>query len=126
MVSQNQQRPNLGLNLNRFPLLQRFFDIAGKLYLLAAAVIFLCFYLACYKDVLIDGTHTFRVRDTVSWTAQFYFFVEAATKGIIPFWNPYNHGGEPFYFFISIFQFFNPLILLPILLAKARLLNCKV
>jgi hypothetical protein len=51
---------------------------------------------------LIAGTTTLR-HDHLYWGVPLYgFFAESVAQGRLPLWNPFTHGGEPFY--VALFQ----------------------
>ena len=71
------------------------------------------------KGFLISGTYTTHAgEDMLSWYGVFQYFFESASDGVLPYWNPYSHGGEPFYLLFSLFRLLDPLIIIPVILTK--------
>ena len=61
---------------------------------------------------LLEGASTFR-HDNIMWGYPiFQFFADHVAHDRLPFWNPYSHGGEPFYMPLSHTQNYQPLRLL--------------
>ena len=85
-------------------------------------VCFLILVFVVFHDMsifLISGTHTNHAGfDMLSWYGIFQYFFESASSGILPYWNPYSHGGEPFYFLYSMSRLLDPLIIMPVILTK--------
>jgi hypothetical protein len=48
----------------------------------------------------------------------FQFFAENIANGQFPLWNPFTHGGEPFYPILPQFRLFEPLVILNISLGQ--------
>jgi hypothetical protein len=69
-------------------------------------------------EVVVTGSHVLSKGDQIWWYGAFHYFVTNLSLGIFPTWNPFNHGGEPFYFLISMYRFADPLILFPVLANK--------
>jgi len=67
--------------------------------------------------VLIDRTQVIN-GDTLWWYGIYHYFWESVLQGQIPYWNPYHHGGEPFYFLISHYRLLDPTMVLPLIIAK--------
>jgi hypothetical protein len=76
--------------------------------LFSAGVLILVFLL---RSVLIAPTHSFSY-DSFNWTYPiFHFFTGQLLRGEWPWWNPFEHGGEPFYPFLIAFRLFDPVLL---------------
>ncbi len=76
----------------------------------------LCFalFLWLLRIPLIQGTTTF-THDNYYWNyPTFSFLVDTILNGRLPLWNPYSHGGEPFYPILGQMRFFEPVTLLVI------------
>ncbi|TAN60542.1 hypothetical protein EPN18_08335, partial [bacterium] len=55
------------------------------------------------------------VHDNLAWNYPvFQFFAENIINGHFPFWNPFSHGGEPFYPLLGQLRLFEPTALLTI------------
>src|SRR5688572_5088862 len=67
--------------------------------------------------VLIDRTHVV-VSDLITHYGLFHYFWESVKQGVLPLWNPYHHGGEPFYFNFSAFAFLDPTMLVPLAIVR--------
>ena len=52
--------------------------------------------------------------DDVLWYGMFHYFTESLWAGEFPYWNPYVHGGEPFYYVWNIIRLTDPVTLLTI------------
>lgn len=64
------------------------------------------------RAMLILGETTF-IHDNIYWNFPvFKFFAENIARGHFPFWNPYSHGGEPFYIMLGQFRLLEPIALL--------------
>lgn len=48
------------------------------------------------RSILFKGNEIF-VHDTLYWYPLYQFFAENIIQGRFPYWNPYTHGGEPFF-----------------------------
>ncbi len=58
--------------------------------------------IACQWPALVSGRTTLR-HDHLYWGVPVYsFFFESLRHGQLPLWNPFTHGGEPFY--LPLFQ----------------------
>lgn len=66
---------------------------------------------------LLDGTLTY-VHDSILWYGMYHYFAESLWHGFWPFWNPYVHGGEPFYYAWNIIRLMDPVTLLTIAAGK--------
>ncbi len=70
------------------------------------------------QEMLIFGKATL-THDNLFWNYPiFSFFAKNIGLGHVPFWNPFEHGGEPFYPLISQSRFWEPLTLTIIFLGK--------
>ena len=65
---------------------------------------------------LFLGELTFK-HDSVLWYGMFHYFTESLWNGDWPLWNPYVHGGEPFYYAWNILRLTDPVTLATILAA---------
>jgi hypothetical protein len=80
-------------------------------------VLFLFLVVLCYGFWgTFTGEKIFFNGDNIWWYGTFQFFIESASQGVIPFWNPFSHGGEPFFFMFSHFRLIDPLILIPVII----------
>jgi hypothetical protein len=80
-----------------------------------AVVHFLCLLLLLKKSLLIAST-TYS-HDNFLWNFPiFHFFAETLLQGEWPWWNPYTHGGEPFYPILGQMRLFEPITLLTVLI----------
>lgn len=90
------------------------------------------------RSSLITGRTTL-IHDNVLWRYPVYqYFAENLLHGHYPFWNPFSHGGEPFYPLLAQLKLFDPIVLisvfagfmftndLMILFAWDRLIQCVV
>ena len=66
---------------------------------------------------LLNGTLTY-VHDSILWYGMYHYFAESIWNGFWPLWNPYVHGGEPFYYAWNIIRLLDPVTLLTIGAAK--------
>lgn len=66
---------------------------------------------------LLDGTLTY-VNDSILWYGMYHYFAESLWNGFWPLWNPYVHGGEPFYYAWNIIRLLDPVTLLTLGAAK--------
>ncbi len=48
------------------------------------------------RSILFKGNEIF-AHDTLYWYPLYQFFAENIIQGRFPYWNPYTHGGEPFF-----------------------------
>lgn len=72
------------------------------------------FHLVLLQDHLFWGKALFP-HDNFSWDYPlFHFFANSLVQGTIPFWNPYEHTGEPFYMIFGQIRLMDPLTLLHI------------
>ncbi len=63
--------------------------------------------------------HSTLIHDNFYWNYPvFQFFLESILNGHYPLWDPFMHGGEPFYPLISHFRLFEPLALLTIYIGQ--------
>ena len=78
-----------------------------------AAVIFLIYTM---RSMLLFGQATL-VHDNLLWNYPiFKFFAENIINGHFPLWNPFDHGGEPFYPLLGQAKLLDPITLLTIYL----------
>lgn len=90
------------------------------------------------RSSLITGQTTL-IHDNVLWRYPVYqYFAESLLQRHYPFWNPFSHGGEPFYPLLAQLKFFDPIVLvsvfagsvftndLMILFAWDRMVQCVV
>jgi hypothetical protein len=60
------------------------------------------------RDALIQGRSTF-AHDVLYWIYPWYqFSAESLLQGRLPWWNPFTHGGEPFYPLLAQMRFLDP------------------
>ena len=78
------------------------------LFFLAASVLFL------YRG-LFSGTMILK-GDSVLWYGMFHYFAECLWNGYLPYWDPYVHGGEPFYYAWNVIRLSDPVTLIIIML----------
>jgi hypothetical protein len=70
------------------------------------------------SSMLITAETTF-THDNFYWYYPiFQFFAENIANGQFPLWNPFTHGGEPFYPILPQFRLFEPLVILNISLGQ--------
>jgi hypothetical protein len=70
------------------------------------------------RPLLIDVTTTL-THDNIYWGyPAFHYFAESLLNGYFPWWNPYSHGGEPFYPVIWHSRLMEPITLLTIYLGR--------
>lgn len=61
------------------------------------------------RDMLFRGATTV-AHDTLYWLYPWYqYTAEHLLDGRIPLWNPFTHGGEPFYPLLAQLRFFDPI-----------------
>ena len=66
------------------------------------------------RSMLLLGQTTL-MHDNIIWGYPiFQFLAENIMNGHFPLWNPFTHGGEPFYYVLSQIRFFEPIALLVI------------
>lgn len=92
--------------------LQLFFNAPHWLLLTGLAAVFIY---AVWP--LLAGYAVLR-HDSVLWYPMYDYLARAIVHGDFPFWNPYIHGGEPFYYAINIIRLTDPIYLSSILVAK--------
>ncbi|MBI5970590.1 MAG: hypothetical protein HY884_05500 [Deltaproteobacteria bacterium] len=78
--------------------------------------ILLALYLYMERSIML-GKSTY-VHDGILWYGMFHYFVESLWSGFLPTWNPYVHGGEPFYYAWGILRLLDPVTLSVIVIAK--------
>jgi hypothetical protein len=86
---------------------------------LISILLFVVLFLILYYDLII-GDKIF-IYDVIIWWGSFYYYVDSIVNYSFPFWNPYMLTGSPFYQDIHVLGLLDPLIWLPILLAKLGL-----
>lgn len=70
------------------------------------------------RSMLITGETTL-VHDNVAWNYPiFQFFAENIINGRFPFWNPFTHGGEPFYPLLGQIRLLEPSAILTIYIGR--------
>lgn len=70
------------------------------------------------RSMLIFGETTL-MHDGFYWTYPIsQYFEESVLNGAFPFWNPYTHGGEPFYPLLAQVRLYEPLSLILIYVMK--------
>jgi hypothetical protein len=70
------------------------------------------------RSMLIFGKTTL-AHDNILWNYPiFQFFAENIINGHFPLWNPFEHGGEPFYPILGQIRLFEPVALLIIFLGQ--------
>lgn len=85
---------------------------AGGLLLEAAALAsLLAGYLWIYRRVLFDHAEIFPSGDSIFWYGAFQHFVECLKNGSLALWNPYMHGGEPFFYVWGMTRLLDPVTL---------------
>jgi hypothetical protein len=81
----------------------------------AAATAYLIFTM---RAMLLFGTATL-VHDNLLWNYPiFKFFAENIINGHFPFWNPFDHGGEPFYPLLVQIRLLEPVTLIIIYIGR--------
>lgn len=81
----------------------------------ATAVVSLAFLLGVLRSMLIFGETTL-THDNIYWNyPAFHFFAENLINWNFPLWNPYSHGGEPFYPLLFQFKFLDPFTIITVL-----------
>lgn len=64
------------------------------------------------RDILVYGSATL-IHDNIQWRYPIYqFFVENLLAGRFPMWNPFAHGGEPFYPLAVQIKLLDPVVIL--------------
>ncbi|MEK6599010.1 MAG: hypothetical protein AABY52_01560, partial [Deltaproteobacteria bacterium] len=102
------KKEDLGKFVKRYPL-------ATEAIIGIVAVVFLVYTL---RSMLITGETTL-IHDNLLWNYPvFQFFAENIINGHFPFWNPFDHGGEPFYPVLGQMRLFEPTALLTIYIGK--------
>ena len=79
------------------------------------AVVFLIYQL---RSMLLLGETTLVHDNLFGAYPSFQFFAENIINGHFPFWNPFNHGGEPFYPLLGQTRLLEPTTLLTIYLGQ--------
>lgn len=69
------------------------------------------------RTPLFRGTTTFWHDNLYFNYPAFQFFAENWLQGTLPLWNPYSHGGEPFYPLLLQMRFLEPITLLTVRVA---------
>ncbi len=70
------------------------------------------------RRLLLDGAGILP-HDNYYWCYPiFHFFAEGITQGRMPLWNPFMHGGEPFYLLMGQIRLFDPIAALTPLVAR--------
>jgi len=65
--------------------------------------------LSLLRSILFLGTSTIG-HDNILWAYPiFQFFAEGILQGRLPYWNPFTHGGEPFYPLLPHIRLLDPL-----------------
>src|SRR3972149_7191509 len=79
-------------------------------------ILAIAFLIYTMKSMLFFGETTL-THDNVLWGYPiFQFFAENIINNHLPFWNPFEHGGEPFYPVLGHIRLFEPIALLVIYL----------
>jgi hypothetical protein len=82
------------------------------------ALLLLLLQLTVFRKLLLDGTVTY-THDNYSWDLPlFTFFTKHLWSGEFPLWNPFSHGGEPFFPQLIQLRLLEPFTLLQIFLFK--------
>ena len=63
---------------------------------------------------LFSETMAFK-HDSILWYGMFHYFAESLWAGEWPYWNPYIHGGEPFFYAWNIIRLTDPVTLTAVL-----------
>ena len=75
---------------------------------IGAAAIGLTALLYFLRSMLLGGDATI-THDNIVWGYPiFQYFAEGVLRGHLPLWNPFTHGGEPFYTLLPHFRLFDP------------------
>lgn len=99
---------NIGKTIKRYPYV---IEVTGWI----TGIIFLIYLL---RSMLIFGNTTLS-HDNILWNYPiFQFFAENIINGNFPLWNPFCHGGEPFYPILTQVRLLEPITLLTIYLGK--------
>ncbi len=70
------------------------------------------------RPLLLDGS-AILPHDNFYWCYPiFHFFAEGLTQGRLPLWNPFMHGGEPFYPLLGQIRLWDPIALFTPLVAR--------
>lgn len=81
---------------------------------IVAGAIGITFLIYTLRSMLLFHETTL-IHDHLYWTYPvFQFFAENITNGYFPLWNPFTHGGEPFYPLVMVPPFLEPTTLLTI------------
>lgn len=85
-------------------------------FLIGVVFIWCCIYLL--RTILLTGETTLQ-HDNFHWGLPiFHFFAESIINGHYPLWNPFSHGGEPFYPLIVSIRLLEPVALLTVYIGK--------
>ncbi len=84
---------------------------------ITAAVVAVAFLIYFLRSMLLYGETTL-MHDSIHGYPYFQYFVENIINASWPFWNPFSHGGEPFYFMIEHRRLLEPVTLLTIYLTQ--------
>lgn len=98
--------------------LSKIFDRHTLTIELCAAAVSTLFLVYTLRKMLITGETTL-IHDNLYWNYPIYqFFAENLMSLRLPYWNPFSHGGEPFYPALAQLRFYEPAAWLTILLGR--------
>jgi len=81
--------------------------------IITISFVFLC----SFTRIIISKTHVLS-HDSIEWYGLFQYFCDSFFNGYWPFWNPYTHVGEPFYYNYAQFPLLEPVMFIGILTGK--------
>jgi hypothetical protein len=57
---------------------------------------------------LLSGQDMFS-HDSIRWYGVYQLFADSLSNGIFPYWDPYDFGGQPFYYNLGILRLYEPI-----------------
>lgn len=66
------------------------------------------FFMLFFSEILF-ALKSMLSHDSIRWYGVFHFFFDSMLDGNFPYWDPYDHCGQPFYYNLGILRIYEPI-----------------
>ena len=103
------------INKIKANLLTFFYSRSKSLEAICIVIISILFFI--FFNKLLSGQDIF-THDSIRWYGVYHLFADSLSQGIFPYWDPYDFGGQPFYYNLGILRLYEPITIAFIFLGK--------